>query len=67
MACKASLHAQRTLPFTLEFKLEAPRRDYAVRVIQYEEAHGQRIVVGGQTFVFGEVVGFPVRRGHTKR
>lgn len=59
--------AQRTLPFTLEFKLEAPRRDYAVRVIQYEEAHGQRIVVGGQTFVFGEVVGFPVRRGHTKR
>jgi hypothetical protein len=31
-------------------------------VVQYEEIEGKVKVTGGQTFVFGEVKGFPVRK-----
>jgi hypothetical protein len=50
-----------SLPFTVEFSPEEHRRDYAVRVIQYEEVEGKRLIIGGQTFVFGKVEGFPIR------
>jgi len=53
------------LPFTIEFRMDREYQDYAVRVVQYEEREGHRVITGGQTFVFGEVKGFPIRtRAH---
>jgi hypothetical protein len=59
---KIHLHPQETLPFTLEFTPEQEIRDFAVRVIQYLDSEGTAKVVGGQTFVVGNVEGFPVRK-----
>jgi hypothetical protein len=55
------LEPSETLPFTVEFTPEEEVRDFAIRVIQYLDRDGSQKVVGGQTFVVGEVEGFPVR------
>ncbi len=49
------------LPFTVEFEPAHPVPDFALRVIQFEEKGGKQVVTGGQTFVFGNVSGFPAR------
>lgn len=38
------------------------REDYAINVVQYALEDGGERIVGGQTFVFGQVKGFPVAK-----
>ena len=51
-----------TLPFTVEFAPEERVENFALRVIQVGESDGRAEIVGGQTFVVGEVEGFSGRR-----
>jgi len=51
-----------TLPFTVEFAPEERVENFALRVIQVGETDGRAEIVGGQTFVVGEVEGFSGRR-----
>ena len=49
------------LPFIVEFTPEEGVKDYAVRITQYQERDGKAVATGGQTFVCGNVKGYPVR------
>ncbi len=49
------------LPLQVTVTPPADEPNYAVRVIQYATDNGAQKIVGGQTFVFGQVDGFPVR------
>jgi hypothetical protein len=55
-----TLAPDETASFTLDY-IANPTDSYAVRVIQYaKEAGGERLI-GGQTFVKGQVKGFPIK------
>ena len=58
---KIHLPSQELLPFTVEFTPEEDVHDFVVRVIQYLHTDGVEKVFGGQTFVIGNVKGFPRR------
>jgi hypothetical protein len=58
---KIPLPANEVLPFTLHFTPEEGIRDFAVQITQYVHVDGVQKVFGGQTFVVGEVEGFPIR------
>ena len=55
------LHAHETLPFEIEFTPITGLSDFVVCVTQYYAVDGADKMVGGQTFVFGKVTGFPTR------
>lgn len=57
-----SLRPGETLPLTIDFTPPHSLSDYALRVMQYDEVDGKQGLVGGQTFVFGKVAGFTVKR-----
>ena len=49
-----------TVQFIVDYQSVNPQEDYAVRVSQFaKEATGERLI-GGQTFVNGQVQGFPI-------
>ena len=52
------------LPFRIGFTPEAENRAgyAALRVVQYATDHGDRVPIGGQTYVFGEVGGWTADR-----
>jgi hypothetical protein len=55
-----TLAPDETASFTLDY-IANPTDSYAVRVIQYaKEINGERLI-GGQTFVKGQVNGFPIK------
>jgi len=57
-----TLQPGETLPVELSYAPDARDRGAAVRAIQYEQMGACRRLVGGQTFVVGEVDGFTSRR-----
>lgn len=56
-----TLHANETLPFEVEITTLEGIEDFAVRVVQYGRVSGVEKIVGGQTYVFGAVEGYPAR------
>jgi hypothetical protein len=56
-----TLQPGETLPLGLWYALDRRDRGYAVRATQYEREGALRRLVGGQTFVVGEVAGFTSR------
>ena len=50
-----------TVAFTVDYVPVTPLDAYAVRVIQFAEKAGQETLIGGQTFVCGQVSGFPIK------
>ena len=56
-----SLRANETLPFEAEITTLEGVEDFAVRVVQYCQVDGVQKIVGGQTYVFGAVEGYPAR------
>jgi hypothetical protein len=57
-----TLQPGETLPLELSYAPDRRDRGYAVRATQYEREGAFRRLVGGQTFVIGEVAGFTSRR-----
>ncbi|HUD89768.1 MAG TPA: hypothetical protein VMR17_25205, partial [Xanthobacteraceae bacterium] len=55
------IHPRETLRFRVEFTPTEGVRDFVVRAIQSVEVRGRAEIVGGQTFVFGKVVGYTLR------
>jgi hypothetical protein len=57
-----SLAPGETVAFTVDYETETPLNAYAIQVSQYaKESDGEKLI-GGQTFVKGQVSGFPVRQ-----
>lgn len=55
------------LPFVLSYTPDRRGGGYAVRALQYARAGGSTRLVGGQTFVVGEVEGFTSRRSERRK
>jgi hypothetical protein len=55
------LHPKEVFPFRLAFTPTEDVRDFVVRVIQYVDIDGTEQVLGGQTFVVGQVRGYPTK------
>jgi hypothetical protein len=62
-----SLAPGESVAFTVDYETETPLNAYAIRVSQYaKESDGEKLI-GGQTFVKGQVSGFPVRQDKPDR
>jgi hypothetical protein len=57
-----TLQSGESLPFVLSYSPDPPAPGYAVRAIQFAQSGILKGLVGGQTFVVGEVEGFTPRR-----
>jgi endoglucanase len=55
------------LPFALEYVPDRDEKGYAVRAVQFSLDGGGRTLIGGQTFIAGEVHGFTTRRRIRRR